>query len=69
MLGDLALYHEHGTDTIHHAATYIADNIVFSKNGPGLVRPWMLVQQEYLQDFYYRDAQLSIRYYRRKDLI
>jgi hypothetical protein len=69
LLGDVALFHEEGTEVIHHAAVYVADNILFSKNGPGLVRPWMLVQAEYLQEFYYRNARLGIRYYRRNDLL
>jgi hypothetical protein len=67
LLGDLALFYDPADETIHHAAVYVADNILFSKNGPGLVRPWMLVYQDYLQHFYFRSAQLGVRYYRRSD--
>ena len=63
-LGDMALFVDTAGDA-YHAAVYIADDILFSKNGPSVVRPWMLIHAKYLQHFYYRETPLEIRYYRK----
>jgi hypothetical protein len=68
MLGDIALFHDN-SGAFYHAAVHIADDLLFTKNGPGLVRPWMLIHQEYLQHFYWRNAELAVQYYRRNDLM
>jgi hypothetical protein len=65
-LGDLVFY----SDAVSavHSAVYLADDILFTKNGNTSSRPWMLVKLEDMQDFYPALKPLEVRYYRRKDL-
>jgi hypothetical protein len=39
-----------------HACVYLADDIVFTKNGPGLVQPWTLTALKDVQAFYAQDV-------------
>jgi hypothetical protein len=66
-LGDIAMFHDE-REVAHHAAVYLADDILFSKNGSMLSRPWVLARREQLQQLYWRDAPLAVRYFRRVDL-
>jgi hypothetical protein len=66
-LGDIAMFHDE-REVAHHAAVYLADDILFSKNGSRLSRPWVLTRREQLEQLYWRDAPLSVRYFRRMDL-
>jgi hypothetical protein len=67
LLGDLAVFQDAGGNTFH-VAVYVADDLLFSKNGLGPVRPWVLAQVEHLRSFYGRDENLTVRYFRRHDL-
>jgi hypothetical protein len=66
-LGDIAMFHDE-REVAHHAAVYLADDILFSKNGSLLSKPWILARREQLAQLYWRDAPLSVRYFRRVDL-
>lgn len=50
-----------------HSAVYIADDIVFTKNGVNYAQPWILMRMQNLLDVYTRDAAPKVLYYRRKD--
>ena len=63
--GDVALFCD-DRENAFHAAVYIADDILFTKNGPSVVRPWMFAHENYLRHFYYREQPLNVRYYRSK---
>ena len=67
-LGDLVfLATEDGTAV--HAATYIADDIVFTKNGAMYTQPWILMRQDDMVAIYSipypADRPLKVHYYRR----
>jgi hypothetical protein len=66
-LGDIAMFHDE-REVAHHAAVYLADDILFSKNGSRLSRPWVLTRREQLEHLYWRDAPLAVRFFRRVDL-
>jgi hypothetical protein len=46
----------------------VADDILFTKNGPAMTRPWMLMKQEHLRHFYPQSAGVQVRLYRRLGL-
>jgi hypothetical protein len=66
LLGDLVLVVV--GDTIIHSAVYIADDIVFTKNGNGWSTPWMFMRLDDVKGFYPRDGAVSIQFMRRNEL-
>jgi hypothetical protein len=42
--GDLVVLVDRDTGTVVHSATYLADDLVFTKNGFGVSEPWMYMQ-------------------------
>lgn len=67
MLGDIILMLRPGGVVIH-SCVFIADDIVFTKNGPGYSVPWQIARLDYVVSFYGRGQELELRRYRRKDL-
>jgi uncharacterized membrane-anchored protein YhcB (DUF1043 family) len=66
-LGDVVEFlDENGSG--RHAAVFIADDFVFTKNGVSSSRPWMLMKLGELKDYYPNRTPFDIRFYRRKDL-
>jgi len=63
--GDIILFMKSDTEAIH-SAVYIADNIVFTKNGPSQHSPWILMQMDMLTSHYETNVDLKIRGYRKK---
>ena len=55
-----------------HAAVYIADDIVFTKNGFHCTQPWILMHLKDMVETYAArlptGKQLNVLYYRRKNL-
>lgn len=51
-----------------HSCVYVADDIVFTKNGENVVSPWLLTRLEEVQDIYQYDDTVSIQAFRKKDL-
>ena len=66
-LGDLILFVKPGERLIH-TAVYIADDIVYTKNGSATSQPWMFMKLDDLKDFYPTNEPIEIRYHRRKEL-
>jgi hypothetical protein len=66
-LGDVIEFLDE-TGAGRHAAVYIADDFVFTKNGVSSSRPWMLMKLAELKDYYPNPKPFDIRFYRRKDL-
>ncbi|MES2695327.1 MAG: hypothetical protein V4773_17760 [Verrucomicrobiota bacterium] len=66
-LGDIVMLVEGGGNGIH-SCVYIADNIVFTKNGSSYSVPWLLARLEDVVSFYSLNAQLETRRYRLKTL-
>lgn len=68
MLGDLVFFQDQH-ENIFHSAVYIADNVLFTKNGPAVVRPWILMRESDLFGFYPQQTAVEVLYYRRRDLL
>jgi hypothetical protein len=66
VFGDV-LFYMHGSDAIH-SCVYVADDIVFTKNGDNAVNPWMLAHQAEVSDVYGDEPETSIQGYRKKSL-
>ncbi|MCX7010706.1 MAG: hypothetical protein NTY53_26255 [Kiritimatiellaeota bacterium] len=66
-LGDLILF-KRGPDEIIHSCNYIADGIVFTKNGGSLGHPWMFARLDDMMDFYSYPTPVQISFMRRRDL-
>lgn len=49
-----------------HSAVYIADGIVFTKNGPSLATPYVFSTMEDMLAFYPTSERIKLTYYRRK---
>lgn len=67
--GDLVVFEQGGV--AYHSAVYLADDLVFTKNGSKLSRPWMLLRMEEMEDFYPRPdsmGPIQKHYMRRNDL-
>ncbi len=54
--------------TVIHSCVYIADDIVFTKNGSSFAMPWILMSLNDVIAYYPSDKSLTIRAFRRKDL-
>jgi len=65
--GDLVLYVDDDAWTIH-TAVYIAADIVFTKSGTSVVRPWMFMKLESMDDYYPRLNGLTKGFFRRKGM-
>jgi len=63
--GDVVVFESAGE--IFHSATYIAANIVMTKNGTRLCRPWMLLPLQAMKDFYPKGKPISVRFLRLRD--
>jgi hypothetical protein len=66
-LGDLILF-KRGENEIIHTCNYIADGIVFTKNGGSLGHPWMFARLDDIMDFYSYPTPVRISFMRRRDL-
>ena len=49
-----------------HACVYIADDIVFTKNGEGMIKPWVLMWLSSVQKLYLRAPGMQVQGYRLK---
>jgi len=65
-LGDIILLLQPG-GVVVHSCVFVADDIVFTKNGPGYSVPWLLARLGSVTEFYGRGHELEIRRYRSKD--
>ncbi len=64
--GDLVLFSDYGGE-VFHTAIYIAEDIVFTKNGPTITRPWMFMNLLTMRDFYPRQLPTQVRFFRRRE--
>jgi hypothetical protein len=51
-----------------HMCVYLADDVVFTKNGANAIQPWVLMKIPEMLGVYQRLRPFEIVYYRRKDL-
>lgn len=67
MCGDLVFLLDHNGAVIH-SAVYIADDIVFTKNGINFAQPWILMRMKNLLGAYTGMEEPRAVYYRRKEV-
>ena len=69
-LGDIILL-SIGKKKVIHAATFIADDIVFTKNGQDFTQPWLLMHMQDMLDTYearYPSSPLKTLYFRKRSI-
>lgn len=67
-LGDIVVF-ANRANNVFHVASYVADNLVFTKNGSFSLAPWTLIPIDDLKGPYLGHVDdWVVRYYRRKDL-
>ena len=64
-LGDLVVFLSDGR--IFHTAVYIADDVLFTKNGPRPSRPWMLLPLNVMRSFYPQTDTVTVKYLRSRE--
>ncbi len=67
VFGDIITFSK-ADGSIIHSCVYIADDIVFTKNGASEVMPWILMNLADVIAFYPADPPLTLSAFRRKDL-
>lgn len=65
--GDILLFAQ-SDGTVIHSCVYVADNIVFTKNGSSQNSPWILMTLPDVIAYYPSDTPIDIQTYRRKQL-
>jgi len=65
-LGDVLTFTEPSGGVIH-SCVYIADDIVFTKNGVSMSTPWLLMSLADVSAYYTGSAEMQIRIYRPKE--
>ena len=65
-IGDIIFLLDEAGGVIH-SAVYIADDIVFTKNGINFGQPWILMRMADLLKVYTLDKTPKVQYYRRKE--
>ena len=63
-LGDVLLYLNPAGNAVH-SCVYIADNIVFTKNGENSLSPWLLKRQSDIDEIYKRGADWPVQGFRK----
>jgi hypothetical protein len=69
-LGDLVLLTTENK-TVIHAAAYVADDLVFTKNGEDFRQPWVLMHMPDMLETYavkYPTSTLTAQFFRKKSL-
>ena len=64
-LGDLICFTDKA-GAIAHTCVFIADKIVFTKNGTGLASPWVLAPYSDVEAMYRWGDVTEVRYFRKK---
>jgi hypothetical protein len=68
-LGDVLFFTDTKTGDAYHSCAYLADNIVFTKNGRSPLQPWVLMRLDSVKNLYDMHFDTKISGYRRKDML
>jgi hypothetical protein len=68
-LGDVLFFTDTKTGDAYHSCAYLADNVVFTKNGRSPLQPWVLMKLEKVKKLYDMHFETKISAYRRKDMM
>ncbi len=66
-LGDLILLMKNEKGVVH-SCNYVADGIVFTRNGGGVDQPWLLTKLDAIVDYYSYPDPVHVKILRRRDL-
>jgi hypothetical protein len=65
--GDILFYLDSETGSAQHSCVYLADDIVFTKNGRNAFQPWVILKLDEVNKLYLHDKIGRIQAYRHKD--
>jgi hypothetical protein len=68
-LGDVLFFTDIKTGDAYHSCAYLADDVVFTKNGRSPLQPWVLMRLGSVKELYDMHFNTKISAYRRKDMI
>jgi hypothetical protein len=68
-LGDVLFFTDTRTGDAYHSCVYIADNVVFTKNGRSPLQPWVLMKLASVKELYDMHFRTKVSAYRRKDMM
>lgn len=63
--GDVMMFIDNGTGSAFHSCVYLADNIVYTKNGRNILSPWVVMKLENVQQLYMYKGDSRVQGYRR----
>jgi hypothetical protein len=66
-LGDVVIFLDQAGD-LFHSAVYIADDVVFTKNGASFSRPWIYMRIEQMKEYYPQLSKVQVAYFRHKEM-
>jgi hypothetical protein len=64
--GDILFFLSNATGDAYHSCVYLADNLVFTKNGRNLLSPWLIMKREDVEKIYLYRGDGKIQGFRRK---
>jgi hypothetical protein len=67
--GDVLMFMDQSTGQAFHSCVYVADDIVYTKNGENAVAPWMLQKIDEVERIYFPAERGVIQGYRVKQLV
>ncbi|MCB1230638.1 MAG: hypothetical protein KDN19_10250 [Verrucomicrobiae bacterium] len=69
-LGDVILVVDQANpEKIYHACNYVADDLVFTKNGTSRIRPWVLQTLDDMKSVYFREGETKLIFLRREEFV
>ena len=70
-LGDVILFSTREGDNvkIFHSAVFIADDLIFTKNGRRSADPFMFMRLDEMKNYYPQTGKVELMYFRRNDLV
>lgn len=64
--GDILFFLNNSTGDAYHSCVYLADNLVFTKNGRNLLSPWLIMKREDVEKIYLYRGDGHIQGFRKK---
>jgi hypothetical protein len=68
-LGDVLFFTDTKTGDAYHSCAYLADDVVFTKNGRSPLQPWVLMRLDSVKELYDMHFSTKVSAYRRKDMM
>jgi hypothetical protein len=67
--GDILFFLDNATGDAFHSCVYLADDIVYTKNGRNILSPWVLMKVEDVKKIYIHNGNGRVQGFRRKDIV